>query len=51
VCEEVKFGIPRQAWFIGLLGAAAVLMAALAVMLLQPHLLPRKSNDQAKKPS
>eukprot|EP00250_Pteridium_aquilinum_P009561 c18754_g1_i2 orf=532-1290(+) len=45
LCEEVKFGIPRQAWWIGLLGAVAVLISAVAPMLLPRHLLPRKGKE------
>lgn len=49
LCEEVKFGIPRQAWWIALLGALAILISAISPMLLPKHLLPRKANEQHKK--
>lgn len=49
MCEEVKFGIPRQAWWIGLLGAVAVLISAISPMLIPRHLLPRKGKEPHRK--
>lgn len=49
LCEEVKFGIPLQAWWIALLGALAIMISAVAPMLLPQHLLPRKADDYYKK--
>lgn len=49
LCEEVKFGIPRQAWWIGLLGAVAVLISAISPMLIPRHLLPRKGKEPHRK--
>lgn len=49
LCEEVRFGIPRQAWWIGILGAIAIMGSVLAPMLLPPHLLPRRGKETSRK--
>ncbi|KAH7423778.1 hypothetical protein KP509_12G073200 [Ceratopteris richardii] len=40
LCEEVKFGIPLQAWWIAFLGVIAVGISAVAPMILPQHLSP-----------
>ncbi|KAH7283306.1 hypothetical protein KP509_34G000300 [Ceratopteris richardii] len=40
LCEEVKFGIPLQAWWIAFLGVIAVGISAIAPMILPQQLSP-----------
>lgn len=49
LCEEVTFGIPQQAWWIGILGAAAIMISLLLPMSLPEHLLPRKGKEPSRK--